>query len=336
MQLWGREAKAREGADAIFRFATTRPASAAPTVSVLLASGTVNVGAMTAAWTAPTVTSVNSADRTQLNLSAAVADARGMAGDYGDAWLVSDESSPIQVRVLRFIGGGSPVAHLAEPLPAGHTGAGELVPAWYYVTLTAAAVTGTAQRNARLTVSWTEASGDDSPGFPHAPELDLHIVREPFATGVTEADVLRVDSGLASSAAHRDLNSKDAISAALGEVIIRLREDLAEQGWTEDDVPRQHRGALSLCHAHLAAERILEPFEPEAAQRHRDKVWGVDGQSGLWKAAMRRIFVDADGDGVVDDGEVQQVTGPRVGSLGSFTTATADNPNVTRNSRSTF
>ena len=336
MLLLGREVKARAGADTVFTFRTPRPAASEPSVSVTLLSGTVAVGSMAAMWTAPTVSSVNSADRTQLNLSAAVNDAKGLAADYGHAWLVSDESSPVEVRVVRFIGGGSPVAHIAEPLPAGHTGAGALVPAWYSVTLTAAAVTGTAQRNALLSVSWTEGSGSDSPAFTHVAEHDLHIVRMPFATGITEADVLRIDSGLAASAPHRDINSRDAIDAALEEVIMRLREDLAERGEWEDDVPRQHRGALARCHSHLAAATILDPFDPEAAQRHRDKVWGVDGGRGLWHAALRRILIDADGDGVADDGEVVQVKGPRVGSLGSYTTATADDPLVTRNSRRTF
>lgn len=336
MLMLGPTVKARTGVDTVFTFRAPRPPASEPTVSVTLDSGVVNVGATTAMWTTPTVSSVNSADRTQLNLGAAVNDAKGLAADYGHAWLVSDESSPVEVRVLRFIGGSSPVAHIAEPLPLGHTGAGSLVPAWYSVTLTAAAVTGTAQRDALLSVSWTEGSGTDSPAFTHVAEHDLHIVRMPFATGVTEADILRIDSGLAASAPHRDTNSRDAIDAALEEVIMRLREDLAERELWEDDVPRQHRGALARCHAHLAAATILDPFDPEGAQRHRDKVWGVDGGRGLWHAALRRIFIDADADGVVDDGEVVQVKGPRVGSLGTFTTATADNPLVTRNSRRTF
>ena len=333
MQLWGREVKARAGADTIIRHRVSRPPSGAVSASVTLISGTVAVGNMTPAWTAPTVNEVPT-DRSTLTLAAGVADAAGMAGDYGDAWLVSDVTAPIQVRVVRFLG---TTAYLAEPLDGAATlpggAVGTLVPAWHYVTLTAAAVTGTAQRNALLALSYTEGSGDDSPGFSHVDELDLHIVREPFATGTTEADVLRVDSGLAASSGHRDVNSGDAIDAALEEVIMRLREDLAERDQWEDDVPRQHRGGLARCHAHLAAATLLDPFDPEGAQRHRDKVWG---ERGLWAAAMRRILIDADGDGLADDGEVVQVTGPRVGSLGTYTTATADDPLVRRNSRRTF
>lgn len=338
MQMWGREVKARVGADTIIRHRLRRPPSAAPTVTVTLSSGTVNVGAMTAAWTVPTVSAVSS-DRTQLTLSGSghAASARGMAGDYGDAWLITDESSPIEVRVLRFVG---TTAYLAEPLPGGvelaGVATGTLEPAWYYVTLTAAAVTGTAQRNALLTVSWTEDAGHSSPAFSQVDELDLHIVREPFATGVTEADVLRIDAGLASAVAHRDVNARDAIGAALEEVIMRLREDLAESGRWEDDVLRQHRAPLSRCHAHLAAATIYDAFDPAQAEFHRGRVWGVDGERGLWHAALRRILIDGDGDGLADDGEIEQVKGPRVGSLGTFTTAVADNPTWARNGRGSF
>jgi hypothetical protein len=336
MLLFGSEAKARAGEDTIFTLRLPRPPSAAPTLTAKVTAGTVNVGAMAALWTEATVASVSASDRTQLNLSAAVADARGLAADYGHAWLVSDETAPVEVRVMRFVGGGSPVAHLADPLPREHSGAGTLVPAWYSATLTALAVTGTAQRNALLAVSWTEDSGTDAPAFSQALEVDLHIVREPFATGVTEADVLRIDASLASQASEGDINARDAIGAALEEVIIRLREDLAERALWEDDVPRAFRAPLARCHAHLAAATILDAYDPAAAAQHRARVWGEDGQRGLWQAALRRVFIDADGDGDVDEGEIEQVTGARVGRLGTFTSAAKDNPNIYRNGRRTF
>jgi hypothetical protein len=48
------------------------------------------------------------------------------------------------------------------------------------------------------------------------------------------------------------------------------------------------------------------------------------------------VFIDADGDGDVDEGEIEQVTGARVGRLGTFTSAAKDNPNIYRNGRRTF
>jgi hypothetical protein len=333
--MWGQEVKARVGEDTIFTYALPRPPSAAPSVSVTLSGGVVAVGAMSAMWTAPTVSAVSASDRTVLTLDGAVANARGLAADYGDAWLVSDETAPVRVKVLRFLGGPAR-AILAEPLPVEHSGAGTLEPAWYRVTLPALTVTATAQRDALLSVTWTEDSGTDGPAFASRAEMSLHVVREPFATGVTSAEVLRVDSGLASQYAHRDVDWRAAIGAALDEVVMRLRQDLAEGGRWEDDVLRAHRAPLATCHAHLAAAIIHDPYDPAAADRHRERVWGVDGSRGLWHAALRRILLDVDGNGLPDEGAQEQVVGPRVGSLGSFTAGPADDPLWRRNSRRSF
>lgn len=328
------EVKARVGQATIWTYALPRPPSAAPVVTVTLASGPVAVGAMTAMWTAATVTGVTASDRSVLTLSAAVADARGLAADYGDAWLVSDETAPLRVRVQRFL--GTPArAILADPLPIEHSGVGTLEPAWYRVTLPADTVGATAQRDALLSVAWTEDSGTDGPAYISRAELSLHIVREPFATGVTAEQVLRVDAGLASQYAHRDIDWRTAIAAALDEVVLRLREDLAESGRWEDDIIRAHRAPLATCHAHLAAAIIHDPYDPAAADRHRARVWGEDGR-GLWQAALRRILIDGDGTGLPDEGAQEQLAGPRVGSLGTFTRAATDDPLWGRNSRNSF
>jgi hypothetical protein len=222
----------------------------------------------------------------------------------GEAWLSSrDCSLPCVVQS----GTESLNATLAHPLPyvPEFPGAGEgvLQLSRCEVTLPAATVCAALARDVRWTVDYT-ARHDTSGSLTESRQDTglLQIVRQPFATGVTSPDVPKFFRGIGASPGAQE-GWEPSLQSAEEELILWLREQLVDRGLTEDDVPAPQ--SLRLAHLHLTAAYILAIADPEQAQAQRDRA------VALASMAIRRIWIDSDQDGEVDDGEVEQVGGSR-------------------------
>lgn len=343
MLVQGFESKARVGADAPFIWnGGDLPCTAAPSLVVRLPAGDSAPIALSAVLPQTTITAI-SADRTVLTASAPVADADGVAGRFGDAWLISETAGFESVRIREV--SGSTITLAAAPVmsPDLTGGALTIVSKQWFATLTAADITGTAARNVVWRLTWTPDAGADAPTDEQVAEGVLHIVAQPFRTGVTSTHVEQVAPTLRGKSPRGQVGWQDQIDAALGELVDTLRSDLAESGKYEDDILGANRSALSRVHAMMAAHYALVAVDDLAkAEMMAAKVWGprdlgatnLFQGGGMYDRALRRILIDIDGDRKADDGDEQQVSGPRVSSLGAF--SSSDAPSFTRNSRTSF
>lgn len=325
------QTKARIGENKTFIWRSPRPVSVAPTLSAVMPSGAVhNVGAMAPVLAAVTITAVDSADRAKLTASGAVADAAGLQGEYGDAWLLTAGRGPMAVRVVEITG---TTVRLAEPLPAlpPLTANASLVFATWTATLSSATVTASRALNVVLRIAFTTNEGADAPAQNLQDEIALDVVRNPWALGTTPADVLEVVPRLRSTLDPADPSMVGAIRLTGRRLEAQIGADIAERYPTStlDDILGPARGRFELVHAHLAAAELLQDDEG-AADRLLDIVYGPedangDRRGGLYDQALRLVLFDTDRDGVADE-EPVQVSGPRSSAVGGSFTKRSDPP----------
>jgi len=304
------EAKARIGVASVLSWVAQEPLqhydlapAAGPSLTVHLPSGDVVIGGVATVYTVATAVS---ADRRTLTISGALPE--GYAARGGEAWL-SSEAAQTPVRIVSATGAvGVPVrtVELAEALPRvpqleGVGNAGTLVLSRYEWTLPAATVCAAAARNVRWTVTYTAQRG--ASGLPEYRQETglLHVVAQPFSTGLTVAALGGYVRELAGTSPRGERGWEHALSAGEEELILWLRSQLKSRGLTEDDVPAPQ--SLRLAHAHFAAASALGLADLDVSDRLRDR------GTQLATTALEAIWVDSDQDGEVDDGEVQQITG---------------------------
>lgn len=273
-----------------------------------------------------TATAVSS-DRKTITLTGTNAIYQGAQGSpHGAAWFVTPYDGFFDIEVRR---AADNTLTLAEPLPApvsitsNTTGLvqwatwGVVIPATYLATVE---VNVPWQVSARI--KWGEEVGN----FGLVDEGLMHFVRQPFRTGLTSRMLLDMHPGLAARIPRRQGSFDPQIDMALAELIERLREDLLPRGYTEDSI-NGHR--LRLAHAALAAAYVYDETQPEKAEMLRTRALGplsaTTGRrvGGLIGDALRNVWVDLDGDAVVDDGEMTTLEGNRTADTGSFFTSTS-------------
>jgi hypothetical protein len=296
-----------------------------PTLNVYLASGTATLTFANIA-AVPAITAV-ARDRKTLTASGAVSSARGAQGaGWGEAFLVTAKDGwfPITVREI-----SNATIILAEPLPAPLTVSAGAPASLQFATWAGVLTTthvNAVERDVRWTVSYVTQAGVDLTGYSFRDEGLLHIVRQPFSTGLTTRHVVQVHPGLAQRVPRRQGGWEPQIQAAQEELILRLRRDLQERGLTEDDI-NGHR--LRFAHAHLAAAVIYDENQPEKAEILRTRVLGAFNEEtgirhgGLVDDTLRSVWVDADRDGAVDSGEVTSIEGNRTADSKSFFTSSS-------------
>lgn len=316
-----RDRKARVGATTLFPWLAPAPleSGTTPTLTFRPPSGDV-ARVLTHVRTDVTVTAVDDA-RKVLTTSEIVAGWRGLQGDAGAAWLVTENDGPHPVQVVRIgLDGASKRTQvvLAEPLSRPITiEAGDYLQ-WrlWHATVTAADVAAAAQRDIPWTVEYSAQPGLDLPIRAERQEGLLHVVRQPFSTQLTHDGLLIHRPELASKAPRRQEGWAPQIAVAEQMLIDRLRTDLASRGLYEDDLDGSR---LQRAHVLLTTSVILELAAPDQAEAARAAA------NAAYDQALRSLWVDLDRDGVVDDGEgATQITGgvsPAVRSAASPYTA---------------
>jgi len=290
-----KESKAQLGADRLWWWLSPAPISSGTTPALALDHSDVATVApiMVAIADEGNVSSIDR-DRVSLTLSAPIAAIIGSIGGYGEAWYVTATDGYFPVHVARING---TAVTLANPLPRGVEGAGTLQFRRWHTTLKASEVTGTARRNWTTRVSYVAVAGAGLPTWVSTDEGLLHVVRQPFDTALDTDALLGWFPDLALLAPGRQQDFAEQIDRASSVLVSRLRLRLRESAnpsATEDECDGS---ALQQAHAALTAAVIYQLRDAELAAQLREVA--LDALD-LEVAAM---WVDADKDGTVDDGE---------------------------------
>ncbi|PHR17664.1 MAG: hypothetical protein COA38_20580 [Fluviicola sp.] len=239
---------------------------------------------------------------------------------FGDAFLITAEGYSVPVRVLRVDG---TAILLSNPLPldAALTGPSTLQFAAWFATIGPANVTAAVDyQGAEWSIAYT----------PHA-TLNLayaqglvKVVRVIWQTGLDTALLIRTFPQF-QNVDHRNPSYQPIIDAAAQELAMRIDTDVASfvttsgERATIDDVQSQNSALLQV-HLYLTAARVsYNRSDFLASEGHITKAFGTESnvdlrrKTGLYADAMRPIWIDLDRDGVVDDGEVETITGPGPG-----------------------
>lgn len=219
--------------------------------------------------------------------------ARGAAGLYGTAWLITETDGALPVHVASVADGK---ATLAEPVAQRVEGAAWLQWATWSLTLNPA-ITAELRRNIPWEVAFTVKDGEDIFSSPDRIEGGLfHVVRAPFGTGLTTAGLIAGFSDLAGLQRPGRQGFETEIDDELAILMAHLRAQLTARRLTEDDI--RAGSVFQPAHAHLVAARVLEPSNPERALNLRRRGLALAGE--VLKALP---WLDVDGDGVPDDDE---------------------------------
>jgi hypothetical protein len=102
---------------------------------------------------------------------------------------------------------------------------------------------------------------------------------------------------LADMIPRRQSDLEPQIGAALEEVVLALRDHLKDVELTEDEVFNGH--AFKNAHAYATAARVYESaLQLDTATAMRERY------QEMLKLALRLVAIDKDGDGIVDEGDL--------------------------------
>ncbi len=311
------EVKARVGVAETFRFWPDSQVTAGVTLTVRHPTlGSISP-VMTQALTSATISAIATDLRT-LTVNPALNPAPdAMAGDEGGAAVLSTTTSgDFPVRVVT--ASGSSIV-LADPLPRAVSASGTAILRWstWYATLPSATLTSVATR-APFTLAWTsrQGGGTDQPDMAQVREGILYVVRSPFNTGCTDADVYAYAPSLGAQIPRSQNSWRPQRDMAQRMLVRWLRRDLRALDATEDAV---NGGAFTEVHALLTASVILSGQHAAGADRERQAANAMQAAKDLYDAIMRSIpWVDTDGDGTIDAGETDVQNGPRASWVGGL------------------
>lgn len=285
-----------------------------PTLSVNFKSGAVSP--VLASVHSPLDVSAVSEDRRSLTAAAATtASSRGLQGEYGAAHYVTESDGHYPVNVSHVEDG---LVRIGSPLPRKATDGGVLQWALWTATISASLL-AVAERSVPFVIKYTAAYGLDLPDQLNAVTGLLHVVRQPFSTGLNSTALVGMMPYLAALAPATAQGFEGVIAAANLELIGMLRAELAEKGLTEDNV---NGPSLLHAHAYLSAAMVYEVSDALRSAALRERA------TGLIAVALRAVWIDAEGDGVVDgDEDLTHLTGGRGSDVnGGSSSATQDNP----------
>lgn len=318
--------KARAGVDWLFVWRAPKPVTVAPTCTVRLPTGD-KTPALSVVHAQVAISGISD-DRRTLTATGAVADAAGLQGQWGAAYLVTSEDTYHPVRVARIDGAA---VTLAEPLKrtVAITANASLIFATWTATFSAAEITGAQVRNVAVQVAWAPAVGADVPSGGQTWRRLLDVVAQPFDTNLDHAELVRAVPALARYGSDRQEGFDEQIAASLERLALLVRKAVPD-GYSEDDVD----GARLLqVHTQLAAAAVYAGNgDTTQAEWHLAQALGERNPStlrrepddGLLHLALSKILVDLDQDGVPETGEIQNLAGPAPATLGNF--ATSDGP----------
>jgi len=308
----------------------------APVASVRLDAGT-QAPVMAVARANLAVTAVP--DRRTLTVGAgAGAASRGLIGGRGGAAFLdlgADMQGPVRVQRVE-----STSVILAEPLPHGvpTTATGTIRWSLWHSLLLTATYSAVVERHIPWTFRWDGLVGADMPTDPQSYEGLMHVVRQPFETGLGDDELIDYFPALANRRPARSPSWGRQIELAEDKLVTWLRRDLRllvrtaggdATGVWEDEV---HGPPFREVHALLTAYYVSrgETARGAALAEPRDR-WLEDAKE-CYETVMARVpWVDLDGDGEPDPDEIGiGVGGVPVIVGGEFTTIEADTDNFTR------
>ena len=229
------------------------------------------------------------ADRRTLTVNS---QATGLQADQTKAFLETAGDSIYPVIVTRMVG---TTAILAEPLPR-------------EIDLSSSATLSFAMWYGEVPSWVTNSSGyypmevaysrDIGQGLEERLDRDLlKVTPRPFTTGLDHDALVGTFPQLADMIPRRQTSFATQISAALEEVSLTLRDHLKDKALTEDEV--FNGSSFMLAHAYCTAARIYEAaLQFDTATAMRDRC------TELMNLALRLVAIDKDGDGIVDEGDL--------------------------------
>lgn len=278
--------KAITGKDYTFEWNSPAPISGTPAITIQ-ASSTVTAN-MTQSRADITVSAIAN-DRRTLTISSSTS----LERDQVNAFLKTDGDTYYSVKVVRIV---STTAVLAEPLPReidlSSTATLEFS-MWYY-TASSSDVTSTSGTYT-YEINYTVDQGQLTQNKTE--RSIIKVTPKPFDTGLDHDGLVSRFSPLADLVPRRQSDFKPQIKASLDELSLMLRDKLSPSNVTEDEI--FNADSFLLCHAYCTASLIYEMnLQLDAASAMKDRCME------LLDVALRSIDLDLDGDGVIDDGEV--------------------------------
>ena len=290
------EIKVESGADRLFQWLAPLPlqVGSTPTLSLAHPDAVTAAPVLVPIVAEGTVTAIDRYKQ-ELTLSAPIAGDNGVQGALGEAFFITAEDGEYSVRVKRLDGTQVILAEPLPTLPSMTTNATLQFRRWSTV-LTLAAVTGTESRNWVSTVSYVSQFGADTPLAPLTDKSLLHVVLTPFATGLTSETLMEWFPDLSELVPGRQGSYRSQIKHALSLIVATIRKKMRanECSKFEDDVSG---GTLQQCHAYLVASLIYQLRDAELSALLLERYEMILDES------LASIWVDCNGDGIVDDGE---------------------------------
>lgn len=278
--------KAITGKDYTFQWNSPKPLSATPSITIK-ASSTVTSD-LTHSRNDISVTAIAN-DRRTLTIASSTA----LESDQVRAFLKTDGDTFYAVKVVRIVG---TTAILADPLPREidlSTSASLEFAMWYY-TASSSNVTSTSG-TFPYEISFVSDQGQQTQN-----RLEKGVIKvtpRPFDTGIDHDELVSRFANLADLIPRRQSDFEPQIKSALEEISLMLRDRLKASDVTEDEI--FNPSSFGLAHCYCTASKIYEMnLQLDIAESMRDRCLE------LLELALRSVDLDLDGDGTIDEGEL--------------------------------
>ena len=278
--------KAITSKDYLFEWNSPTPVSGTPTITIKASS---------------TVTSNLNQSRADISVTAIANDRRtltiasstSLEKDQVRAFFKTDGDTYYSVKVVRIVGTS---AILADPLPREvdlSSPASLEFALWYYTasSLDVTSTSGTFQYE----INFVSDLGQQTQN-----KIEKGVIKvtpRPFDTGLDHDELVNRFATLADLVPRRQSDFTPQIEASLEELSLMLRNRLSASSITEDEI--FNASDFLLCHCYCAAAQIYEMnLQLDIAESMRNRCLE------LLDLALRSVDIDLNGDGVIDDGEI--------------------------------
>jgi len=220
--------------------------------------------------------------------------ATGLQRDQIKAFLITAGDTFYTVNVNRIVGTS---AILAEPLPRDIdlSSSASLEFALWTASITTAAAVLTVSNSYPYVINYTSDIGANT--VDKQEKGILKTTPRPFSTGLSHDNLVEIFAPLADMVPRRQSDFSNQINAAENELILQIRDVVLAEGATEDEVFNPDSFLLS--HAYCTAALIYEQnLQLDIASEMRNRC------KELMEIAFRSIALDLDGDGVIDENEL--------------------------------
>lgn len=226
---------AQNSISSVFRWVAPTAISGTPTVIFRMTAG--DEAPVLAPLHAPAIVTAIGDNRRYLTINPPIVNFLGASGRWGQAWLETASDSAYPVRVVRVTGA---TAHLADPLPRGIDLSASALLEWATWTCTPGAAITATLGSFIWDVTYVSNSGADVPSDTQTSSGLISIVRRPFSSGLNHEGLVAVVPALADMIPRRQQDFLPQISIAEDEVALKIRDVLAVDDYTEDDLFNGH------------------------------------------------------------------------------------------------